>query len=280
MSIGARDRPERERALSLLFSLSLSHRPRLFAIGLAVRNTDIRIRARRSSVYIARFSEYVYILFIRPAPLSRFEAPLPNSRSLSSGPNATMRILTRSDVLLTAAACVAFPRRLLATTRSTGFTVPEPPAPQNPVLRELLARMEANQPKQKGVIFPADALASGLGRSDSLTFPPWMEGRWAVTSRPLSIAAPLGRRFLPTDLARVRLGDLSEMGVPPLLYEVQFVSRASDGAIVSDHINNLRAVQDAAAGFARVETASFDGSSKLRVTCAPPNALSRAATAP
>ena len=106
-----------------------------------------------------------------------------------------------------------------------------------------------------------------------------MEGRWAVTSRPLSIAAPLGRRFLPADLARVRLGDLSELSVPPLQYEVSFIRRDTDGAIVSDRINNLRAVQDAAAGFARVETASFDEkASKISVTCAPPVELSRAAT--
>ena len=179
---------------------------------------------------------------------------------------------TRADVLLTAAACAAFPRRLLAATTPTAT---------DPVLRELLVRLEANQPKQQSsLIFPGDALTSGLGRTDSLTFPPWMEGRWAVTSRPLSIAAPLGRRFLPADLARVRLGDLSEVSVPPLQYEVKFVSRDTDGAIVSDRINNLRAVQDAAAGFARVESASFDGRSKISVKCAshcpaPPPARAR-----
>ena len=122
--------------------------------------------------------------------------------------------------------------------------------------------------KPPGMLAPAEA-----------EFPPWMEGRWAVTSRPLSIAAPLGRRFLPADLARVRLGDLSQLSVPPLQYEVSFIRRDTDGAIVSDRCNNLRAVQDAAAGFARVETASFDEkASKISVTCAPPVELSRAAT--
>jgi len=143
-------------------------------------------------------------------------------------------------------------------------------ATTDPALRELLARIEADQPKQQSsLVFPGGA-SSVLGRTDTLSFPPWMEGRWAVTSRPLSIAAPLGRRFLPADLARVRLGDLSELSVPPLQYEVSFVRRATDGAIVSDRINNLRAVQDAAAGFARVETASFDEkASKISVTYSP-----------
>ena len=196
---------------------------------------------------------------------------------------------TRTDVLLAAAACAAFPGRLLAASPPTA--IDRPPtlsfvtnlaATTDPALRELLARLEADQPKQQSsLIFPGDVRTSGLGRTDSLSFPPWMEGRWAVTSRPLSIAAPLGRRFLPADLARVRLGDLSKLSVPPLQYEVSFVRRATDGAIVSDRINNLRAVQDAAAGFARVETASFDEkASKISVTCAPPLELSRAATCP
>ena len=188
---------------------------------------------------------------------------------------------TRTDVLLAAAACAAFPGRLLAATTTQPF-VTNLAATTDPALRELLARLEADQPKQQSsLIFPGDVRTSGLGRTDSLSFPPWMEGRWAVTSRPLSIAAPLGRRFLPADLARVRLGDLSELSVPPLQYEVSFVRRATDGAIVSDRINNLRAVQDAAAGFARVETASFDEkASKISVTCAPPLELSRTATCP
>ena len=184
------------------------------------------------------------------------------------------RCPTRGDVLLAAAACTAFPGRLLAASTPQSF-VTNLAATTDPALRELLTRLEADQPKQQQ-IFPG---GSGLGRTDSLSFPPWMEGRWAVTSRPLSIAAPLGRRFLPTDLARVRLGDLSQLSVPPLQYEVSFVRRDTDGAIVSDRCNNLRAVQDAAAGFARVETASFDEkASKISVTCAPPVELSRAAT--
>ena len=184
------------------------------------------------------------------------------------------RCPTRGDVLLAAAACAAFPGRLLAATTPQSF-VTNLAATTDPALRELLTRLEADQPKQQQ-IFPG---GSGLGRTDSLSFPPWMEGRWAVTSRPLSIAAPLGRRFLPTDLARVRLGDLSQLSVPPLQYEVSFIRRDTDGAIVSDRCNNLRAVQDAAAGFARVETASFDEkASKISVTCAPPVELSRAAT--
>ena len=184
------------------------------------------------------------------------------------------RCPTRGDVLLAAAACAAFPGRLLAATSPQSF-VTNLAATTDPALRELLTRLEADQPKQQQ-IFPG---GSGLGRTDSLSFPPWMEGRWAVTSRPLSIAAPLGRRFLPADLARVRLGDLSQLSVPPLQYEVSFIRRDTDGAIVSDRCNNLRAVQDAAAGFARVETASFDEkASKISVTCAPPVELSRAAT--
>ena len=188
---------------------------------------------------------------------------------------------TRTDVLHAAAACAAFPGRLLAATTTQSF-VTNLAATTDPALRELLARLEADQPKQQSsLIFPGDVRTSGLGRTDSLSFPPWMEGRWAVTSRPLSIAAPLGRRFLPADLARVRLGDLSELSVPPLQYEVSFIRRDTDGAIVSDRINNLRAVQDAAAGFARVETANFDEkASKISVTCAPPLELSRAATCP
>ena len=185
------------------------------------------------------------------------------------------RCPTRGDVLLAAAACAAFPGRLLAATTPQSF-VTNLAATTDPALRELLTRLEADQPKQQQSLFPG---GSGLGRTDSLSFPPWMEGRWAVTSRPLSIAAPLGRRFLPADLARVRLGDLSQLSVPPLQYEVSFIRRDTDGAIVSDRCNNLRAVQDAAAGFARVETASFDEkASKISVTCAPPVELSRAAT--
>ena len=150
------------------------------------------------------------------------------------------RCPTRGDVLLAAAACAAFPGRLLAATTPQSF-VTNLAATTDPALRELLTRLEADQPKQQQ-IFPG---GSGLGRTDSLSFPPWMEGRWAVTSCPLSIAAPLGRRFLPADLARVRLGDLSQLSVPPLQYEVSFIRRDTDGAIVSDRCNNLRAVQDA-----------------------------------
>jgi hypothetical protein len=167
---------------------------------------------------------------------------------------------TRSDLLVTAAACtsLAFPGRLLAAT----------PAAADPALRELLARMQDGQPKQQSLIFPTDGLGRG-GGGDKLTFPPWMEGRWAVTSRPLSIAAPLGRRYLPTDLSRVKTGDLRDLGAPPLRYEVRFARRSTDGAIISDRPNNLRAVQDAAAGFSRVESASYDGRGKLSVSYSP-----------
>ena len=167
----------------------------------------------------------------------------------------------RSDLwpLAVAAACTSLPSRLLAAPPSS--------AAADPVLRELLARMDDGQPKQLPLaLFSKEAILGGGG--DKLTFPPWLEGRWSVTSRPLSIAAPLGRRFLPADLSRIRTGDVSNLGAPPLNYEVIFRKR-QDGAVVSDRANNLRAVQDAAAGYSRVDSASFDGRGKISVTYSP-----------
>ena len=50
---------------------------------------------------------------------------------------------------------------------------------------------------------------------------------------------------------------------------MRFLAREKDGAVVSDRAANLRAVQDAAAGFARVETVDFDGAGKLSVRYSP-----------
>ena len=108
----------------------------------------------------------------------------------------------------------------------------------------------------------------GMVWSDPLTFPAWMAGEWQITSRPLSNAAPLGNRFLPSDLKRMRLGDVSA-GAQPLTYNVRFSRRSSDKAVVSDRAFNLRAVQDAAAGYNRVEMATFDGVNQLKVTYSP-----------
>ena len=133
----------------------------------------------------------------------------------------------------------------------------------------LMARFRDPSPKQLSASF-TDALASSFNRVDNLIFPDWMEGTWILTSRPIANAAPLGRRFLPADLARMRLGDLrNASSATPLRYAVRFVRRASDGLVVSDRVANLRAVQDAAAGFSRVEAVDFDGSGKLSVRYSP-----------
>ena len=137
---------------------------------------------------------------------------------------------------------------------------------------ELLGRFEDASPRQWQASF-TDALASGFGgKEDQLAFPPWMEGEWELRSRPLATAAPLGRRFLPPDLARMRIGDLSEaVGVSPLQYNVRFPRRASDGVVVSDRCANLRAVQDAAAGYARVQEVRYEKSAQaqLKVSYSP-----------
>lgn len=159
-------------------------------------------------------------------------------------------------------------RGLVAAT-SLLSAAPAATAAADPLLRELLLRLEDSSPKQQSARL-GDALKSGVGLSkgDGLVFPPWMEGRWRVRSRPLSTAAPLGRRFLPSDLARMRIGDTSD--APGLEYEVRFARRAADGVVVSDRANNLRAVQDAAAGYRRVEEARYSAdAAKISVSYSP-----------
>ena len=135
-------------------------------------------------------------------------------------------------------------------------------------LSEILARFDDPSPRQwsAGMV---DAVASSFSKEDRLVFPPWMESEWEVTSRPLATAAPLGRRFLPSDLASMRLGDLRSVEVPPLTYKVRFARRGGDGAIVSDRCNNLKAVQDASAGYARVDAVRFEDGSRLKVSYSP-----------
>lgn len=129
----------------------------------------------------------------------------------------------------------------------------------------LSARLEDAAPSQRGTDF-SDALGAFTNprMKDALQLPAWLEGEWAVTSNIVGTAAPLGRRFLPTDLSRIPLGDLRG-AAPPLRYTVRFRQREGDGAIVSDRPLNLKASQDAAAGYQRVEAVDFDGVSKLSV---------------
>jgi len=132
----------------------------------------------------------------------------------------------------------------------------------------LMARFVDPSPKQLSASF-TDALSSGFNRVDNLIFPAWMEGDWVLTSRPLANSAPLGRRYLPADLSRMRLGDLSNASASPLTYIVRFSKRPSDGAVVSDRASNLQSVQNAAAGYTRVESVDFDGAGKLSVRYSP-----------
>ena len=165
---------------------------------------------------------------------------------------------SRADALRSLAAATTLLSLPLAAT-----------AAADPQLQELLLRIDDASPKQQSASI-ADALKAGVGLSkgDGLVFPPWMEGRWLVRSRPLSTAAPLGRRFLPTDLARMKVGDTS--AAPGLEYEVRFARRAADGAVVSDRANNLRAVQDAAAGYRRVEEVRYSAdAAKISVSYSP-----------
>ena len=129
-------------------------------------------------------------------------------------------------------------------------------------LQALIKRFDDPAPKQQS------AGLTGFARSDRLRFPEWMEGEWEVHSRLLNTNAPLGRRLLPADLARMRLGDMSTAGTP-LDYTVRFTRRRGDNAIVSDRAANLRAVQNAAAGFERVEQVTFDGLNSLNVVYSP-----------
>ena len=132
----------------------------------------------------------------------------------------------------------------------------------------LLQRFGDSSPRQLSASV-SDAIAAGINRADNLIFPAWMEGEWELTSYPLANAAPLGRRFLPSDLARMRLGEFAGTTAPPLRYIVRFTRRPSDGAVVSERADNLRAVQNAAAGFTRVEAVAFDGAGKISVRYSP-----------
>lgn len=164
---------------------------------------------------------------------------------------------SRADALRSLAAATSLLSPPLAATAA------------DPQLLELLLRREDVSPKQQSASL-GDALKAGVGLSkgDGLVFPPWMEGRWLVRSRPLSTAAPLGRRFLPADISRMRIGDTS--AAPGLEYEVRFARRAADGAVVSDRANNLRAVQDAAAGYRRVEDVRYSAdAAKISVSYSP-----------
>ena len=181
--------------------------------------------------------------------------------ALGMTPRPRVLTVTRGGFIASALplALTAHPLRAVAA--------PDP----NPVLAELSARLKDESPTQQQASL-SDALGGspfGSGK-DTLVFPSWLEGEWVIQSNILGVAAPLGRRFLPADLARVRLGPIFPAdGVPPLQYRVRFARRASDNAVVSDRENNLRAVQDASAGYSRVESVAFDGSTTLKVQYSP-----------
>jgi len=136
------------------------------------------------------------------------------------------------------------------------------PAVASNNLQFLLRRMNDPSPRQQSA-----GLTDGFVRADPLRFPAWMEGEWHVRSRPLANTAPLGLRFLPADLTRMRLGDVSGAAAAPLEYTVRFVRRGD--SVVSDRAFNLKAVQNAAAGYARVDSVSFDGVNELKVNYSP-----------
>ena len=164
--------------------------------------------------------------------------------------------ITRAEVL-------AAPLALLSSRPACSTTIGDP------IFAELSARLQDETPSQQQASL-GDALGTPFGRSDNLIFPDWMEGEWTIRSNIRGVVAPLGRKYLPTDLQRVRLGAISEAdGVPPLQYNVRFVRRTSDNSLVSDRENNLRSVQDASAGYARVQKVEFDGSTSLKVTYSP-----------
>ena len=204
------------------------------------RTTSLRRRRQRG----ARMLAVSMCAEPEPEPEPWFEPP---PASFGCGRSVVVRALC---------ACAA----LGATTGST----PPALASSDGSLDALLQRFDEVRPKQQG-----GGLTDGLARSDPLRFPSWMEGEWHVTSRPLGNAAPLGQRFLPSDLARMRLGDVSDAGAPPLRYTVRFARRRSDNAVVSDRAANLRAVQDAAAGYRRVDDVTFDGVGALKVAYSP-----------
>ena len=84
----------------------------------------------------------------------------------------------------------------------------------------LSARFSDPSPKQLSASV-TDAIAAGFNRIDNLVFPSWMEGTWTLTSMPVANTAPLGRRYLPTDLSRMRLGDLSDASAAALTSELK-----------------------------------------------------------
>jgi hypothetical protein len=166
---------------------------------------------------------------------------------------------TRQAVLRTVGPCVAIgPWLLLPAAASIAG---------DPVLAELSSRLEDQSPTQQQASL-GDTLGTPFGRTDNLVFPSWLEGNWAVESSIVGVAAPLGRTFLPADLAKVRLGAVAVGAVPPLRYRVRFARRA-DGAVVADRPANLRAVQDASAGYPRVQEVVWDGSQTLKVSYSP-----------
>ena len=169
----------------------------------------------------------------------------------------------RNDLRLTMHLMRAVQRRLVLSLAAS-IVLPTPPAlaASNSRLSELQARLTNDAPRQRDGGGPF--ASSGVRGQDSLRFPPWLEGDFRVTSNIVSAAAPLGRKYLPTDLARLPIGDLRGRGAP-LSYVVRFERRSSDGSIVSDREGNLRASQNAAAGYSRVETVVFDGSAGLKV---------------
>ena len=178
---------------------------------------------------------------------------------------ALIAAMTRSGIYLSR-------RAALSSSAVAAAALPSWPAHAAPAgdatYSALLARFDDPSPKQQSADF-ADAFAAGFNRQDNLIFPSWLEGAWEITSRPVANAAPLGRRFLPTDIARMRLGDLRDIGAPPLVYTCRFVRRASDGAVVPARADNLAAVQNAAAGFSRVQSVDFDGAGKISVVYSP-----------
>ena len=152
-------------------------------------------------------------------------------------------------------------RRLVLST-ALAVALSDPAGASDGRLADLTARLASDSPRQR--VGGGPFTASGLRGEDSLRFPPWLEGEWRVESNIVAAAAPLGRKYLPTDLARLPLGDLRSRS-PPLSYVVRFVRRDSDGSIVSDREGNLRASQNAAAGFSRVDDVIYDGSACIKV---------------
>jgi hypothetical protein len=124
------------------------------------------------------------------------------------------------------------------------------------VLSELSARLASDAPKQ----FAFGSVPPG---PDTLRFPGWLEGAWAVRSRLVATAAPLGARFLPADLHAMRLSGAID-DPRGLRYAARFV-RFADGGVRSDRKFNLASVQDAAAGYRRVEEVAYDARGRLQV---------------